>query len=250
MRELLNLKIKKISLVGSPASRERWILKKSQDSGNFEEIIEAVNDYLEDDLTAIELTKAVDKDKFLGAIALLKKYRPDMPDDVQASIDRLVKYAVQSFGYGEYPPVEKGEEEEIKKSQNWDSFKMPGESTSIRFEVADDVEEDPDDPDNDEFLDPLERQLAGINKRLSSIEKGDNAIDKWKSFEVVGGHFISSERLAKMIPEPKKEPVKKDELQRPMGVKTGIESEGAGYDDGRFPGYRKDPDDKWSSWIL
>jgi len=253
MRELLNLKIKKISLVGRPASRQHWILKKSENNKDLTDLIVAIDEFLGDNLSATELLKAVDKEGFeeiKNALKVISRYKMDFPDDVADAQDVLVKWAAKGAGYGagEYP--EKEEEEEIKKSQNWDSFHMPGEPTALRIEMAEEEEGDPDDPDNDEFLDPLERQLAGINRRLSSIEKTDKSKDKWGSFEVVGGHFISSERLAKMIPEPKKEPVKKDELQRPMGVKTGIESEGAGYDDGRFPGYRKDPDDKWSSWIL
>ncbi|MBA7654076.1 hypothetical protein ES703_61951 [subsurface metagenome] len=242
---LKKLKVKKIAFCinSNPSTGLEFLVKKSENGEDAAEVIEAVNDYLEVELTALDLAKAVDKDKFLGAISLLKRYRADMPDDVQAAIDLCVRHATTVYGYGKYPePEKKIDEGEIKKSvPSWDSFHMPGEPTELRIEMAEEEEEE--SIDDDPFLDPLERQLFKISQRLSSIEKGDKGEDKWKSFEVVAGHFISRERLAKMLPEPEPEPIKKDELQRPMGQKTGLEGHSADY-------YKSDPEDKWSSWIL
>ncbi|MBA7708820.1 hypothetical protein ES703_117724 [subsurface metagenome] len=239
---LKKLKVKKISFCvnSNPSTGLEFLVSKSVDGEDIAEVIEAVNNYLEDELTALELAKVIDKDKFLGAISLLKRYRSDMPDDVQAAVDQLVKFAARSYGYGKYPEKEKIDEGEIKKSvPSWDSFRMPGEPTELRIEMADEEKEEEGIQDYD---DPFMHQLLKINQRLSSLEKSDQVKDKWKSFEIVAGHFISSERLAKMLPEEtiEERPIKKEERSR--GEKRGIESTG-----------RHDLEvevDKWSSWIL
>ncbi|GAI56588.1 unnamed protein product, partial [marine sediment metagenome] len=174
MRIIEKIRVKKIAFCvnSTPANRFELLLAKSDNDGETAEIVKVVNDFLEGEFTAAELEKAIDKDKFLDAIALLKKYRPDMPDDVQASIDQLVKFAARSYGYGYGYPGKK-EEEKVKKSR-WPSF-MPDEAAVVELEAG--MTEDDEEKENlrkestGKYLAPLGLMSALASRSKTWIKK-------------------------------------------------------------------------------
>lgn len=246
MRKLLKkLRINKISfcLNSNPSTGLEFLVKKSEDGEDLAEVIVAVNEFIEGDLSAAELFKAVDAEgleEIKKALETLKTYKKDMPDDAEVALETLAKWAAKGVaGAGNYGYPKKEEEAEVKKSvPTWDSFKLPGEdSEPIRIELAD--EEDPDE--EGEIDDPYMAQLIKLDKRLAKMEEPEKK-DKWGSFEIVGGHIISKANIDKVLRIEKKEaPVKKEEPSR--GQKTGLEGHSVDY-------YKSEPEDKWSSWIL
>ncbi|MBA7521142.1 hypothetical protein ES705_13245 [subsurface metagenome] len=195
MKELVELKIKKISLVSSPANKKSWLLKKSE---NVVEITAALRDFFSPDaFDPDEISKATSKEELLEALRMLKPFKENFPDDLEDGINLLVKCAASSFL--SRPKVEK--EEESGPEDDFPSILAPGEGLAIA--IKKEVDEDELSEEEDEFLDPLERQLHEINLRLDKMEGGGIDEDPWPSIPLI------SSRIKKIEPVP--EPVSKKE---------------------------------------
>lgn len=134
--ELVNLRIKKLSLVTSPASRCVWIIKKSNGGGTMEELLEIYNNIFNEEITQEEISKA----EFSAASAkevltILGKYVEDVPDELVSAWKKLSKLLI-GFAEAGYKYPEKSQVDEfvsgIEKSKKdpWPSMGMAGQSLS------------------------------------------------------------------------------------------------------------------------
>jgi len=218
MRELTVLKIKKISLVGNPANKKSWLLKKSEDVA---EITAALRDFFPPDgFSPDEIKKAASKEELLEAIKMLKPYLKNFPDDVEDGIFLLVKCAVSAYISG----PELDEEEDAEPEDDFPSIRAPGEGLAIAIKKED--EDEPSEDIDDEFIfDPVERALHKINLRLDKMEGQKDSEDPWPSIYIP---IISSRmKKSKPVPEPvsKKETPTKTSIDGQVGSLFVIEKE-------------------------
>lgn len=222
MRELTELKIKKISIVGSPANKKSWLLKKSED---VVELTAALRDFFSpDEFNPDEIKKTTSKEELLEAIKMLKPFRENFPDDLEDGINLLVKCAASAFMSG--PKVEK--EASSKIEDPFPSIQAPGKIRAIAIKKEIDEEEGEDD---DEFIfDPVERELHEINERLDKMEGKD--FDPYPSIYIP----IISSRIKRTEPVPelvsKKETPTKTSIDGQVGGLFVIEKES---DEDPFP---------------
>jgi len=222
MRELTELKIKKISIVGNPANKKSWLLLKSEDVA---EITAALRDFFSPaGFDPDEIKKAASKEDLLEAIKMLKPYLKDFPDDVESGICLLVKCAGSAFMSG--PKVEK--EEESGPEDDFPSIRAPGDPVVVAIKKEDDEPAE----DSDEFLDPLERELHRIRVRLDKMEAKDPE-DPFPSIYIP----IFSNKMKKSEPDP--EPVSKKNVP----VKTSIDGQVGGL----FVVEKETDEDPWPS---
>lgn len=133
--ELVNLRIKKLSLVTSPASRCVWIIKKSNEGGNMEELLEIYNNIFNEEITQEEISKA----EFSAAAAkdilkVLGKYSDDFPEELLEVSKKLSQLLIGFAGYGIPYPEKKDDEfsSGIEKSKDrWKSLGMVGDQSEL-----------------------------------------------------------------------------------------------------------------------
>lgn len=133
--ELVDLCIEKLSIVTSPASRCVWLIKKSDEGGNMEELLDIYNNIFDEELTEDEISKA----EFTATTAkevltILGKYVDDVPDELVAAWKKISKLLVKFVGYGagKYPYPEKEPEKKIEKSKDkWKSLGMTGNESDL-----------------------------------------------------------------------------------------------------------------------
>ncbi len=167
MRELTELKIQKISIVGSPANKKSWLLKKSEQSEDVVEITIALKDFFgADGFDPDEISKETNKKQLLQTLEMLKPFREDMPDNFEDSINLLVKCAASA--YFSRPKVEKEDEDE------------------------------PDEEDEEDEEDPVIMRLKRIEKKLAGK---DEKIDPFPSIYLP----LFSNKMKKSDPDPEPE---------------------------------------------
>lgn len=132
--ELVNLHIKKLSLVTSPASRSVWIIRKSNGGGIMEELLDIYNDIFDEEITQEEISKA--EFSAAGAKDILKvlgKYSDDFPEELLEASKKLSKLLIGFAGYGYKYPEKKGDEfSGIEKSKDkWKSLGMTGDQSEL-----------------------------------------------------------------------------------------------------------------------
>jgi len=225
MRELTELKIKKISLVGSPANKKSWLLLKSED---VVELTAALRDFFSPDaFDPDEIKKAASKDELLEAMQMLKPFKENFPDDLEDGINLLVKCAASA--YISRPKVEK--EEESGPEDDFPSISVPGKVRAIA--IKKEIDEEPAE-DEDEFIfDPVERELHRINLRLDKMEEKDPA-DPFPSIYIP----VFSNKIKKSKLAPELESKKKD-----VPIKTSID----GQIGGLFVVEKETDEDPWPS---
>jgi len=191
MRQLTVLKIRKISLVGKPANKKFWLLRKSQDVA---EITAALRDFFpSDEFDPDEISKSASKEELLESISMLKPFMEDFPDNVEDALSMLVKCAASGFMSG--PEMKK--EEESGPEDPFPSIRAPGEPVAIAIKKED---EDEEEEDEDEFLDPVERELHRINERLDEMEVEDSAEDPFPSIYIpIFNKIKKSERVPESV---------------------------------------------------
>lgn len=206
MKELVELKIRKVSLVSAPANKKSWLLLKSED---VVELTAALRDFFSpDEFNPDEIKKAASKDELLSTMQMLKPFKENFPNDVEDGINLLVRCAASAFLSG--PEIKK--EEDAGPEDDFPSIAAPGEGLSIAIKKEDD--EEPAE-DEDEFLDPLERQLHKINERLDKME-GKDPEDPFPSIYIP----VFSNKIKKSKPAPELESKKKD-----APIKTSIDGQ-------------------------
>jgi len=194
MKELVELKIKKISLVGSPANKKSWLLLKSED---VVELTAALRDFFSPDaFDPDEIKKTASKDELLEAMQMLKPFKENFPDDLEDGINLLVRCAASAFIAGS--KIEK--EEESGPEDDFPSISVPGKVRAIA--IKKEIDEEPAEDDDEFIFDPVERELHRINERLDKME-GKDFEDPWPSIPLI------SSRIKKIEPVP--EPVSKKE---------------------------------------
>jgi len=224
MRELTVLKIRKISLVGNPANKKSWLLLKSED---VVELTAALRDFFSPDaFDPDEIKKTASKSELLEAMQMLKPFKENFPDDLEDGINLLVKCAASAFISG--PQIKK--EEESGPEDDFPSISVPGKVRAIA--IKKEIDEEPAE-DEDEFLDPLERQLHEINLRLDKMEEKDPA-DPFPSIYIP----VFSNKIKKSKPVPEFESKKKD-----APVKTSIDGQVGGL----FVVEKEADEDPWPS---
>lgn len=199
------LRVNKISILTEalPANQlPLTILKSSENAG----ITTALDNFLEDEF---EIEKAVDQDKFLAALELLKPYRSDMPDDVQRSIDQLATYAAQAFSN-----ANNMEKEEEIPANSLEAFAVPVPSYLLKSEEEEDAEED-DELD----ADPVVGALRRIEKKLDGKEE---EIDLFPSVPLPTFAKIKKSESQPAV-------IKRDENEREVARKTSIDGLGDDY---------------------
>lgn len=179
------------------------------------ELITAVDEFIDDGLLATELLKAISADdlkEIKDALSTIKKYKDQMPTDVEKSLDILAKWAARGAGYayGEgYPKKE--DEEDLEKSKNasdWPSVQVPAD-IELRSIKKEDEEEDIDEP---LVSDPTLEALEDIKKQLGDKKPSDS----WPSV------YIPTFRKADE-PEPEPEPEMEREKRGPIKTSLGPE---------------------------
>jgi hypothetical protein len=110
----MEIRPKEISLVESPAIRKKFFLiKERKMTVSEKELAELIENFLDEN--NVEVSKDLspsDREEIAAAIALLNKYKGDLPDEFKAAIDVLLKFGITYGG-------SKG----LKKSgHKWPSF--------------------------------------------------------------------------------------------------------------------------------
>lgn len=213
MRELTTVKIEKISIVGSPANRKPWLMKKSTDGDgqdkDLAEIMAAVTDFLGPDFPAVN---ALNKDEFLKLIATLKQYQPSFPDDIAEAVSALVSFAASTFS-DEDEADDLTKADELDPSDPWASLPLAVPRHLIKKEELEDEEPEEIEKDDEFNYDPVQIRLARIEKKLDGeIEP----TDLWPSLDpITPGTKIA---VKKSQPTPKVDP---DEKQLAISKQVG-----------------------------
>lgn len=133
-RKILDIDVDEITLCGSAANRKKfYVLKMGDSMKNFNEALKLVEEFLDGGL---EKSK-VDAAKLKKAMKTMIIYKDDLPDELKASIDVVLKWAA-------------GHESSIKKSQvdDFPSIPIVGPA-SVLEKMADDIEDDEDEEDDE-----------------------------------------------------------------------------------------------------
>ena len=204
MRELTTISIKKISLVGTPANKKSWLMKKSDDGDGVKkdvaEIMAAVSDFLGEGFQAVN---EINEEEFLKLVATLKQYQPSFPDDIANVVSALVSFTASTFS----DEIKDNEVNKVDDPNN-PYPSIPEIKPAHLIEKADD-EPEPDPEPSEMDFDPV-ALLARVEKHLSG-EKEE--VDNWPSLAsiVPGGKVavVKAEPIKKRDPDEKQKAISK-----------------------------------------
>jgi len=159
MRELTTVKIEKISIVGAPANRKTWLLKKSDDD---DELTVAVAKFLGVD---VGLEKA-ERAEIVAAVEELEIYKNEMPDSMLDAVRTLARVCAQGAGVELEKEVE---EAVIDPNDNYPSMHIP-----MAEEVVEEEEEiEKEEADDEDNYDPVQVKLSRLEKKIDAIGAED-----------------------------------------------------------------------------
>lgn len=131
-RKLKDIEVEEISLVSEAATRKKFMIIKSAEVIALKKIADLIEEFSDEvfdetlgrvDFEKKDMPQKI-KDELKGALEALNKYKEDLPSDLKAGIDLLLKFVAVSYGLpaGETP----GKKKLAKAIKYWPSFDFDG----------------------------------------------------------------------------------------------------------------------------
>jgi len=217
MRELTTVKIEKISIVGAPANRKTWLLKKADE----DEVTVAVAKFLGVDLGVEKAEKA----EIVAAIEELEIYKESMPDSMLDACSTLARVCAQGAVEVVEKKVEEDDEVVVDPNDNYPSIYIPMAEEIVEEELEPEKEDEEEDKIDEDDYDPVQIKLKRIEKKLDGLEKDDEPEDPWPSLNPItpGAKIAVKKAKVKVLDPNKKQLAKSKMLSLGEGDEEGLE---------------------------
>lgn len=190
------MEVKKLSIVSRPATRNSFLVIKSEKGKQMEELLKQLEDFgvdvsalkdkIDPNLEKAEMSEEA-QEALIGSLKKLNQFRDEFPDQIKEAISTLAKFAVE-YGYGKaYPEPEKSEKgtlpkesldviqevcSELEKAVNSLEALVSSEEEAGSQASESEEEEVTEIPEElSKSLESLSGSVVELNKRIGKIEK-------------------------------------------------------------------------------